>query len=490
VASTEQPDHTIIRLTEVALFEEGVRDMISSIPPSDHDLLRDFVASIGEAPAGEQEKLRRAAQWVEGLLADDLVRLHFSSQPNKTQWTLRVRPRRSSTTLAAVFNDGAASIGLWRSVFERIAPGQITAIEKIIAPVPLAQGNATRDFSDQLFDALTTAYREAAGSLTPSSGQTAPGWSLRPGQTLRRSEIHSIYGGSGRGGMAPSRSTRNMLLFTDPAIGNRHGYYDGWVGEVFHYTGMGQHGDQELKSGNRALLRHEVEGRAVRLFRGVGGQVMYLGEFRVDPVRPYYRMDAPETGGGETRQVIVFRLLPVGDVVHVDEDDLRLPGAFSASEVAKGVSSSPEGPMVVTVAVEAQHNEEVLVNPSAAAYTSVRREQKLVLAYKQFIETKGSIVTRFRIQPTAEAKPLLSDVYDETRQNLLEAKGTGSREAIRMAIGQLADYGRFTPPEAAAAVLLPARPRHDLEELLSSQGISCVWQADSTFEDNASGRFT
>ena len=38
---------------------------------------------------------------------------------------------------------------------------------------------------------------------------------------------------------------------------------------------------------------------------------------------------------------------------------------------------------------------------------------------------------------------MFSDVYDVTRNNLLEAKGTVTREAIRMAIGQVADYRRF-----------------------------------------------
>jgi hypothetical protein len=289
--------------------------------------------------------------------------------------------------------------------------------------------------------------------------------------------------------MAPSRATPNVLIFTDPAIGNQHGYYDGWVGNVFHYTGMGQYGDQEMKFGNRAALRHVHEGRAIRLFRGVGGSVTYLGEFKVDPERPYYRMDAQETGGGPTRQVVVFRLLPVSVVFHDPADELRLPGEFDISEVAKGVGAHPGGPVVVTVPIEAQHNEEVLVNPSTAQYTIVRREQSLVLAYKNYIEGKGSTVARFRIQPPAEAKPILSDVYDETRRNLIEAKGSGSREAVRMAIGQLADYGRFTPPDTAAAVLLPERPRADLEALLVSQKIFCVWQTDMGFNDNANGRF-
>src|SRR5438046_587705 len=86
---------------------------------------------------------------------------------------------------------------------------------------------------------------------------------------------------------------------------------------------MGQLADQEMKSGNRAVVIHEDERRSVRLFRGGGGDVTYLGEFRLVQ-RQSYRMDAQETGGDQTRQVIVFRLLPVGIVIHDVGDELRL----------------------------------------------------------------------------------------------------------------------------------------------------------------------
>ena len=48
------------------------------------------------------------------------------------------------------------------------------------------------------------------------------------------------------------------------------------------------------------------------------------GLLQLDPQQPHYRMDAPETGNGPLRQVIVFRLLPIGDVIHDDADALRL----------------------------------------------------------------------------------------------------------------------------------------------------------------------
>ena len=45
-----------------------------------------------------------------------------------------------------------------------------------------------------------------------------------------------------------------------------------------------------------------------------------------------------------------------------------------------------------------------------------------------------------------------------------------SRESIRMAIGQLADYARYETAEVRSAVLLPERPRVDLKELLTNSG--------------------
>jgi hypothetical protein len=173
----------------------------------------------------------------------------------------------------------------------------------------------------------------------------------------------------------------------------------------------------------------------------------------------------------------------------LDLDELQLPGTIELAEIEAAVGGSAAA-QVSEIPVEEQHSEEVLVNPAVSEYSAIRREQTLVLAYATYLEKRGSTVTRLRIHPPGEAKPLLSDVYDATRNNLVEAKGTGTRESVRMGIGQLADYGRFAPPGAARAVLLPDRPRADLEELLSSQGIACVWVSETGFSDNAGGRFS
>lgn len=85
---------------------------------------------------------------------------------------------------------------------------------------------------------------------------------------------------------------------------------------------------------------------------------------------------------------------------------------------------------------------------------------------------------------------MLSDIYIPQRGHLIEAKGVVTREAIRMAIGQLLDYRRFAPEETRLAVLLPRHPGPDLEALLASVEIACIWRkAEQGFSDNAGGEF-
>ncbi|MGG7571195.1 hypothetical protein [Streptomyces sirii] len=138
-------------------------------------------------------------------------------------------------------------------------------------------------------------------------------WGIEVGQQLKRVDIHARYGGRRQGGIGPSRVTPNVLLFTDPIKGHKHGYFDGWGDDgCYHYAGEGQVGDQKMTQGNLAILNHKQDGRALRLFRGVSSGVSeYLGEFTLTDDRSWYLTDAPETGDGPIRSVIMFRLHPV-----------------------------------------------------------------------------------------------------------------------------------------------------------------------------------
>jgi hypothetical protein len=291
-------------------------------------------------------------------------------------------------------------------------------------------------------------------------------WALQPGEAIERTTLHDRYGGRKQGGIGPSRISPNVLVFSDPAAGEPQGHFDGWRADgCFHHTGEGQRGDQQMKSGNAAILNYEVDRRALRLFLGARGQVTYEGQFGLAPDQPFYTTDAPETNGGPDRNVIVFRLQP-----------LDIQPRRSASRLDLVVNAGVED-----VPVEEQWTEKAFVAPSRREFEAERREQALVLAFRDYLLGQGHSVSRLKIVPPGEAKPLFSDLIDRTTNTVFEAKGTVERGAIRMAIGQLLDYGRFVQPPAQLAVLLPSRPREDLCKLLKHASIDLVWQEGKKF---------
>jgi len=297
---------------------------------------------------------------------------------------------------------------------------------------------------------------------------TTPAWTLKPGDTIERKQLHSEFGGRTQGGIGPSAKTPNVMVFTDPVAGEKHGYYDGWMPDGrFHYSGEGQYGDQRMLSGNASILNHVSEGRALRVFQGARGVVKYKGEFAVDRENPWYEADAPETGDGPIRKVIVFRLLPV-------DADVEAP----ASSLARLLAASPE--QVKSLPIEQQVTEKTFVDPNREPYEAERKEGRLVTEFGDYLRSQGYTVSRHQILPDGETRPLYTDLYAEELGMLVEAKGSVTRENIRMAIGQLADYSRFLD-ESTRVILVPSKPRADLIELAHSQGCTVVWKDGKSY---------
>ncbi len=158
---------------------------------------------------------------------------------------------------------------------------------------------------------------------TPSIAGSIPRFEV--GQTYkRRDDIHMKYGGSWQNGISSSAVCPAIFLFTGES-GEQYGYRDGFdSANVFSYTGQGQVGDMEFKSGNRSIRDHARDGRALHLFEdaGRGGLQRYLGEF----VMANYSIRRAPDREGKDRDVIVFHLL----TVDVSQDS---PSFVATSEV-------------------------------------------------------------------------------------------------------------------------------------------------------------
>lgn len=296
-------------------------------------------------------------------------------------------------------------------------------------------------------------------------------WSLQPGDRRTRADLSSTYGGSPQGGIAPCTKSPNILLYSDPERGSTYGYdYDGWDEdrEVFHYTGEGRQGDQRLDRGNKALLEHEQDGRAVRLFladgvapRGRAKLHRYVGEFTTAKSPPFTLEEAPDLDGA-LRQVFVFRLAPMGAHVLATVD---APTRADLSQVNEVELLGPE-------AHDVREGDRDATEPS----TFRRTESDLVVAYEAHLDSLEHTHGRYRLRPAGQLRSLRTDVINTTTNELIEAKGRTTRSALREAIGQLFDYRRFIASEPSLAVLFPSEPPADFVSLLHELGIAAVHQ--------------
>jgi hypothetical protein len=68
---------------------------------------------------------------------------------------------------------------------------------------------------------------------------------LEPGKIYTRQQVRALIGGSDRGGIVPSTSSKRIMIYSDDESGKRFGYLDGWLteddadGPIFEYTGAG-----------------------------------------------------------------------------------------------------------------------------------------------------------------------------------------------------------------------------------------------------------
>ncbi|MFD5010124.1 hypothetical protein [Streptomyces chartreusis] len=352
---------------------------------------------------------------------------------------------------------------------------------------------------------------------------------INPGDVRTRAAIRAAFGGSPQGGICPADDKHSVNLYSDPEVGEQAGYYDGWLAEedelgpVFEYTGAGKSGDQTFDgvagSGNRAILRHAEQDRVLRVFTRVGKVPgsdtkthRYLGMFTLDGMQPYvWRRVHGEDG--QERSVIVFRLRPEGAVQHAAQDMIpaadettaefvpfqavtavmfqsepATTGALPLPEqrVRKGTTgrkAAPNAQTKGTFVVPEAFGTKLSIRAATAATVAVRHEAELTQAYKAHLESAGHETGAFQIKVKGLTSTLRTDLYDATDHVLYEAKGSNSREDIRMALGQILDYSRYVKRpehkgEPKRVILLPSAPTPDMYALLDRYDVEVVYRSN------------
>jgi len=162
-----------------------------------------------------------------------------------------------------------------------------------------------------------------------------------------------------------------------------------------------------------------------------------------------------------------------------DQERLSIIASQLRSNPNKSSQFSHDNRSVRITDVEQVHTPEYSVIGSSDEKIASRREQKMVLAFRDYLSSKGHVVKQHVYGNGQSA--MRCDLFDETSNVLYEAKGTSHRMNIRLAIGQLFDYRRFENKEPELAILVPGRPNDEIVDLCNSLNIEIVWPTGDSF---------
>ncbi|CAH1203026.1 hypothetical protein PAECIP111891_02205 [Paenibacillus allorhizoplanae] len=125
---------------------------------------------------------------------------------------------------------------------------------------------------------------------------------LKLGESINNNQLTSIFLCSPQGGMRRSHKTNTLVIVSDHT---NLLYEDRWEGKVFHYTGMGQNGDQDINyMQNRTLAESRTNGVEIHLFEVFReSEYIYMGEVSLSAA-PYEEQQLDK--GDKLRKVVVF----------------------------------------------------------------------------------------------------------------------------------------------------------------------------------------
>jgi 5-methylcytosine-specific restriction protein A len=142
---------------------------------------------------------------------------------------------------------------------------------------------------------------EGTPSLVATTDFSVP---IKSGDTIDNDTLRAIFKCSSQGGMRRSIRTNSLVLISDHT---KSTYEDKWIGNIFHYTGMGLTGEQSLSfHQNKTLVESKENGVNLYLFEVFQeGHYVYIGE--VELTDGPYRSRQPDSEKN-IRDVYIFPL--------------------------------------------------------------------------------------------------------------------------------------------------------------------------------------
>lgn len=178
---------------------------------------------------------------------------------------------------------------------------------------------------------------------------------------------------------------------------------------------------------------------------------------------------------------VLLRDLELGRPDRRADAEQAQPTIHRATASAETSVETGQDPVVTYTPVEQHIIKRAAVSQEAKEREALRTESGLVQRFAVYLEQLGHETSGVVIQVDREV--IRADLFDQTGRVLYEAKATPDRFKIRMAIGQLLDYGRFITPKPQLRVLLPSQPNADLCQLLALAGVGATWSERDGWRD-------
>jgi len=130
---------------------------------------------------------------------------------------------------------------------------------------------------------------------------------LEPGEIITPNKMYEIFKGQKEGGMRRGLITNTLVLISNHDKLNNP-YNDRWIGNIFHYTGMGMKGDQSLDFKQNKTLANSKDNPNLGVFLFEvfePKKYVYVGEVELAD-RPY--QEKQRDANGINRNVWIFPL--------------------------------------------------------------------------------------------------------------------------------------------------------------------------------------
>lgn len=173
---------------------------------------------------------------------------------------------------------------------------------------------------------------------------------LKPSDELNNRGLMDIFKIGISGGMRRSTYANALILVSDHTKAT---YEDRWIGDVFHYTGMGLEGNQSLDySQNKTLNNSNRDNITLYLFEVfIAGRYKYIGEVYLAG-EPYEELQPDKNGTPRTVYVFPLKvkegqqevIVPISELNAKEEFQERKAKRLSDEELKKRAKYAPKKP--------------------------------------------------------------------------------------------------------------------------------------------------